>query len=307
MKFPCEIIGAEYLPLLRKHVAHMLKNQGLSQTKIAQRIGVSQPIVSGYLKEPLSESKTLLGEIIKNVAEQVTAHLIAERYEDAIEVVCNRCKALRNQGPICAVHREVLPWINQISPPCTSCLTKQIVSGEADERYATLQHFKSAVSLLVSRKGILPLIPEIGMQIAYMDSDSNNPEDVISFPGRIVRVKNSAKIVSDPEYGASFTLPSLLLWFRSNIDPKINGLIALRNISFVQRWVTDQGWKYITTQEFDLKKDEILQEILTRKDRNRIRLICDQGGMGLEAITYLFFEHLDSLFALIETLEQNSE
>ncbi len=307
MKFPCEIIGAEYLPLLRKRVAHLLKNQGLSQTQIAEMIGVSQPIVSGYLKEQLTESTTLLNEVVKTVAEQATAHLIAKRYDAAIEVVCNRCKALRNQGPICTLHKEALPWISSISAPCTSCLTKQVVSQEADERFEILQQFKSMVSLLTSRRGILPFIPEIGMQIAYVGSEDNNPEDVISLPGRIVRVKNSAKIVSDPEYGASITLPSLLLWFRSNVDPSVNGVVALRNIPFVQKWVARQGWKFIVTNEFDLRTDEILREILHREDRGKIRLISDQGGIGLEAIAYLFFTELDTLFDLVEALELNSE
>ncbi len=84
-------------------------------------------------------------------------------------------------------------------------------------------------------------------------------------------------------------------------------MIALRNIPFVQDWVAQKKWKYITTQEFDLKKDEILRTILARKDRDKIRLISDKGGMGLEAIAYLFFTELDVLFSLVQTLEQNSE
>ena len=45
MRFPCEFIASSFLPSLRIRVAHELRDRGLSQNRIAEILGVKQPVI----------------------------------------------------------------------------------------------------------------------------------------------------------------------------------------------------------------------------------------------------------------------
>ncbi len=66
----CEIMVKEVLPVLRCLLAKRLSEFGLSQKKVAEKMGTTQPAVSQY-KKGLRGSKTALLEDNREVLEKV--------------------------------------------------------------------------------------------------------------------------------------------------------------------------------------------------------------------------------------------
>lgn len=78
------------------------------------------------------------------------------------------------------------------------------------ERYRVLQELGKAVDILKAKK-IGYLIPEVSSNLGYALSDAKSVEDVAAFPGRIIRLKDSVTTCSDPEFGASRHIASIIL------------------------------------------------------------------------------------------------
>ena len=66
----CEIMVKEVLPVLRSLLAKRLSEFGLSQKKVAEKMGTTQPAVSQY-KKGLRGSKTNMLEDNREVLERV--------------------------------------------------------------------------------------------------------------------------------------------------------------------------------------------------------------------------------------------
>ena len=299
MKLPCEFIGEKYLATIRKRLAFKLKEKGYSQKQIGDILSISQPVVSGYLKNELGEPSDVIEEVATEVSNEILDYVLSNKIDKAMRTVCIRCKALRNQGPICNLHKEFVPSLKNITL-CTACLESSYVSGYGEERFLFLEKFEKEVNTLINRREFAFLIPEIGAQIAIAYPNAEYTEDIISFPGRIIRVKNRAVMVSKPEYGASITVPKILLWARKNVSENIIGVIACKNIDFLERWVQSRGKKIVRTRELDRRMDETLSNLSCEENISDLRLIRVSGVVGLEAISYLFFEDLLEVHDLLD-------
>jgi hydroxymethylpyrimidine/phosphomethylpyrimidine kinase len=78
------------------------------------------------------------------------------------------------------------------------------------ERYRVIQELKRAGEVLKEEK-IGHLIPEVSSNIGYALPQAEGIGDVAAFPGRIVRLKDSVAIHSDPEFGASQHVANIIL------------------------------------------------------------------------------------------------
>lgn len=74
------------------------------------------------------------------------------------------------------------------------------------EKYMVLENLRKAIEIIEENEELIaPLIPEVGMNIAMALSKpyAKDINDVAAISGRIVRVRNKAKVVSSPWFGAS--------------------------------------------------------------------------------------------------------
>ena len=96
----CEIMVKEILPVLRSLLAKRLSEFGLSQKKVAEKMGTTQPAVSQY-KKGLRGSKTALLEDNREVLEkvdQIAKKLAAGQMapQDVAFQFCEICEILGN-------------------------------------------------------------------------------------------------------------------------------------------------------------------------------------------------------------------
>jgi len=91
-KTPCETLVWNVLPCIRRRLAERLKEKGLSQRDIAQKIGVSEAAVSQYLSDKRGRNSAFDGHMEKEIARSAEAVLAGE---DAIEEICRLCRMVK--------------------------------------------------------------------------------------------------------------------------------------------------------------------------------------------------------------------
>lgn len=119
MKPPCEVFVKRALPVIRSMLAKDLtERHQLSQTEIANRLGITQSAVSQYLgsvrgvgelKENLKEASLYseLEKISDEIAEGATRKAqIVNRY-------CEICDSMEEEGIFCTYHLESEPYLEE--------------------------------------------------------------------------------------------------------------------------------------------------------------------------------------------------
>lgn len=120
----CELVVREVLPGVRALLAAELLKAGLTQTKAAAKLGVSQAAISQYRRElrgwrvqKITKDAAMMAEIQKfarkltnTEADSVTIHVL----------LCDVCRLARARGLLCDGHRQVLAGLDS----CRLCMQK---------------------------------------------------------------------------------------------------------------------------------------------------------------------------------------
>ncbi len=112
MRPPCETIVAAILPAIRSLLAReLIENHSMSQTKVAELFGTTQPAISQYLSQKRGDQLTeALGAIpdvrkaIESLVKEITSESATQK--DTVGTICTICMSLRRDGTICAIHQE---------------------------------------------------------------------------------------------------------------------------------------------------------------------------------------------------------
>ncbi|MFX1282025.1 MAG: thiamine-phosphate synthase family protein [Promethearchaeota archaeon] len=287
MHFICEIVPSSFLTPLRKALAQELANQGFVQIEIAQLLGVSQPVVSSYLKAPKSPptpvtSRPAFKELVSNLVLRIKSDSTAVL--DLMEIICQECQQFRTAGPLCDVHRKKTSL--DFPPDCNLCFPSAVQTEVFNQKLQTTRElFEAGQRLVNTGEAFGQLIPEIGCQFVSLAKNSQTLADVAGFPGRIIKIKGKGRIVSSPEFQQGFTLAQILIHFRKHGSAH-RSVISLRNTEEILK--TLESEKYIVkTEEADKNWKKTL-ETFSSEEIRKIEVIADAGGVGLEAILYLF-------------------
>lgn len=286
MHFICEMVPSYYLTPLRKIIAQKLSQQGFKQLDIAQILGVSQPVVSSYLKEDYTlKSPLVTRDSFKEFSEVVTKRILEESpsHLTLMELICQECQKYRIAGPLCDVHRRNTSIDFPVD--CTICFPSQEQVDVFDRKLKITKELYDAAQLLISYSTQFgELIPEIGCQFVTITEDSQKLEDIVGFPGRIIKVKGLGKIISYPEFNQGSTLAEILLHFRNRGSTR-RAIISLKNTPQLLQKL-EASYYIIYTKEADLNWSGTLLKF-SREDILKAHLIADSGGVGFEPLIYL--------------------
>ncbi len=301
MRFPCEFIASSFLPNLRIRVAHELRDRGMSQNNIAEILGVKQPVIVSYLQKKLNE----IGDKRVNPHLESLSTIISdmlnskESLEFVMRTICTKCKSLRVSGPICSVHKQMLPEIKDIKN-CSICSGFDTIPS-LTTRSEIIQNLNDALEEMKRNENIYQWIPEIGAQLAHCGTDAKDLDDVASFPGRIIKVKDQITNVSSPEFGCSKTSSLLLLWMKKN-NPDIQWILSLKTKEELKKILQTNKIKYIETEHLDLEKNQILSDIEKGNRIIDIRVLIDKASPGFESISYIFAKEKKNILDIIAIL-----
>jgi len=160
------------------------------------------------------------------------------------------------------------------------------------ELYRCAKALTEAVTLL-KQQNIGRLIPEIQSNFGCLIPSGSRPEDIVAFPGRIVRFKESLKTLAFPEPGVSKHIAKIILTAFRNA-PRIR---CAMNIAFREEIIQACKTLGFSIGEFDRSKEppEIkalegaTMEWGTQKAIDDLGsvpdAVFDRGGLGKEPIT----------------------
>lgn len=294
MQSPYSLIVKEIEPLFKAYIARRLRDKGFSQIRIADMLGVSQPTIHAYLSseeysyENISKRINEIGldrREFELVAEEMMELLLSNKRLEALRSFLIYINSQLSSLRLCDYHRRLDP---RIPSECRICaelfaVREDIEMSEALER---------AFQIISSIRNISILIPEVGMNIAYRRVSAKDLRDVLAFPSRIFKINDQIMKIGGPEWGSSRHLGSIILRI-SRERPELRAVASLRKHECIMKWLSEKKIPYRVTGPHETGSEERVIESVSRavaSDKS-IRVVIDEGGIGLEPIVYVFAEN----------------
>jgi len=286
---PDELMVEQLLPSMRHLVSRRLSSEGFSQGRISSMLGVTQASVSHYLStSPAKAYSSLSGLSLGREDADRFSSLIAEDLKrnplDAVETLISLWIGLLARGSVCPAHRRAHPSLAQ----CDVCMRQFGPSRNSSEAVSQVAR---AVRLVEASSNFVLVMPEISVNIASLEGDSDSVDDVVAVPGRIVRVRNSARAMSPPEYGASKHMARVLLLVRRRM-PEYRATLNLKYDRRIAGVLKRLGLRTMNLGGYGAagSEDPAVNALNARllESNEEFDALVDQGGRGIEPSLYLF-------------------
>lgn len=278
------MISSKILVAIRGVIAHRLNSAGISQRKISRYLEITQPMVSKILRRPLDmyylefDKLKIPRDLIDHYVDILVSIILEDDYERFISTSYSIINQLALRS-LCNTRKHLL---------------KICVAGEFRE--PELEHYKSILFKLVNIKGLEKLIPEVGSNLVYAPRKPNNIGGIIGLTGRIVRTASGVIYYGEPVYGGSRHVARVLL-IGTRADPSLKYCFNIRFNKQIRNILSNLNIKYVETGPH-LSEEEFWSSIEETILNKRPSVICDNGGLGLEPITYLMssdYTHLENI------------
>jgi predicted fused transcriptional regulator/phosphomethylpyrimidine kinase/predicted transcriptional regulator len=287
----CEHLVKNILPVLKISLARSLHSQGMTQSKIADRIGVSQAAVNYYLKKTNQFTEDRIRSLGLSRAE-------IDNYVGDLSKVLTNLSEFPSSCPLCGYEppeRVVFPATENPQCFCVPALGTSKIDGT---RNTILSNIERAVSLLSSSENFPRIMPEVSVNIVMALPRPKNELDVASIPGRIVKVRGRAKVLARPEFGVSNHMARVLLAAVS-YSSEIRAAMNIAYNTDVEKAIKHLRLRVIRnkrrTEEDGMGRDSTGGDVVldsVRESFSRVRgkidAVIDEGGFGLEPNVYLF-------------------
>ncbi|ACB40310.1 thiamine-phosphate synthase family protein [Pyrobaculum neutrophilum] len=269
---PVEFLVEVFIAPLKGLLAHELAQRGYSQSKIGQLLGISQPAVSAYLKNPrdIYEEK-LLKVIDKRELERLlrsAASLVESASpEEVLRYVNNYGLTLLSTLKLCPLHRATYPVLQN----CEICRDVQIYTE-------TARRVETAFEILRRCDRCHKLIPKVLTNIVELGLEGG-----VGFPGRIYVEGNQLVARGRPKPNVSKFLTSLI----QEVNKIHSEVKAVANIAYVG---LDCVRGRLKTAEVgpSNSEEEIITNVASVFKRGIFDVVYDSGGRGIEPNAYVF-------------------
>jgi predicted fused transcriptional regulator/phosphomethylpyrimidine kinase/predicted transcriptional regulator len=300
MQPPDELMTTKLLPSLRNLVSRRLRSEGFSQTRISSMLGVTQASVSLYLSGRPERAYSDLTDLSldREESDRYVA-LLAEDLKrnplDSVETLGSLWANLLGKGLACPAHRKLYPSLAQ----CDVCV--RAFRQQRRETSEPIEQVARAVRVIEDSPSFVSVMPEVSVNIACVHGESTSLEDVVAIPGRIVRVKDSAKAMFPPEFGASRHMARMLLLARRRM-PRYHASINLTYNREIARVLRRLGLRTIVIGGSypHGSEDPTVEALASRllQPTEKFDAVVDSGGKGIEPSLYLFGESATEVASL---------
>ena len=282
MHFIEEIVVDEFLPTFRSLLAEELRDRGLTQSEVADLLGISQSAVSKYVHGEVEQNAALLDhrgltELVERVAEGLaTGEMRSVQALVETEVFI---RELEQGGLLATLHEDAVPELADYGGEFS------VHDPDSQLRAAerTLSSVRQGLRVLENTSGFASLIPAVGSNLAQVLPDGDGIDDVAAVPGRILDVKGRATIPGDPEFGVSEHVATVLLAARAAGSPARAAL----NVRYDESVIAALESAGHTTATFDAETSIATAVADALADDTAVDVIYQTGGMGIEPVVYL--------------------
>lgn len=287
---PDEVMAAVYLPSMRHLVAAKLRSRGLSQSRIASLLGMTQASVSIYLSADLEKAYGQLSRLsVRKDQADRDATILADDVEKGpvhgVATLGRLWAGLIGSGAACAAHREMSPSLAD----CDFC-----IRGNGERQGAisdAVSEVTEAAKLLEGSSEFIGVMPEVSVNVACAVPGATAPGEVVAIPGRIVKVRGRARAMLPPEAGASAHMSRVLLLVMSR-QPALRACVNVRYDRSMGAILKRRGIRAVTIGRYATARGEDpTAQALERKlatSSERFEAVVDEGAAGIEPNLYLF-------------------
>lgn len=292
MRFAEEIVVEEFLPTVRSMLAEDLRERGLTQSEVAELLGISQSAVSKYANGEVERNDRVLeDERVRDLVSRVGAGLAGEtmsRVEALIEIEV-LVRRLEDRDLIAEIHELQMPELAGHSGD----FNVHDPEGELRVTERVRSSLRRGLTIVESASGFTSLIPAVGSNLCECTPDADGIDDVAGVPGRIFDVKGRATIPADPEFGVSEHVASILLAARRNGRSDVRAAMNIRYDPDLVEALENLGH---ATAEFDAEYDDLDAVVgAALRDNPDTTVLYHTGGYGIEPITYILGENAETV------------
>jgi predicted fused transcriptional regulator/phosphomethylpyrimidine kinase/predicted transcriptional regulator len=298
VRFAEEIVVEEFLPTFRSMLAEDLRERGLTQSEVADALGISQSAVSKYAHGDVAQNDRVRDdERVVRLMEEIGEGLATGSMSQVqalveVEVLIRR---LEDHDLLAQLHEEAMPELEGHGGDFN-------VHDPEDELRSTervLTSMRKGLRIVESTSGFAVLIPAVGANLCECLPDATGIDDVAGVPGRIFDVKGRATIPADPEFGVSEHVASVLLAARDH-GSDATAALNLRYDPDLLDQLRDAGY---ATAEFDAEYDDLGSAVGDAlADAPDVTVLYHTGGYGIEPITYLLGESAEAVALIAREL-----
>jgi predicted fused transcriptional regulator/phosphomethylpyrimidine kinase/predicted transcriptional regulator len=298
VRFAEEIVVEEFLPTVRSMLAEELRDRDLTQSEVADLLGISQSAVSKYANGEVERNDRFLDdERVQELAARLGEGLAdgsMSRVEALIEIEI-LVRRLEDRDVIAEMHELEMPELSghggdfDVHDPDSEL--------RAEERVRS--SLRRGLTIVESTSGFASLIPAVGSNLCECTPDADTIDDVAGVPGRVVDVKGRAEIPAEPEFGVSVHVASLLLAARRN-GSDARGALNVRYDPEILAALEDHGH---VAAEFNADYED-LDEVVgaALREHPDATVLYHTGDFGIEPITYLLGEDAEAVAEMARSL-----
>ena len=299
MRFIEEIVVEEFLPTFRSRLAGALRERGLTQSEVADVLGISQSAVSKYANGEVETNDEIAGDsrfvdLVERLAEGLTNGEIS-RVQALVETEV-LIRRLERGDVLARLHEDAYPPIADHDGP----LNVHDPEGELRMTERVRSSVRRGVRTLRNTSGFAALVPAVGSNLVEALPEAATIDDVAGVPGRILDVKGRATVPGDPEFGVSEHVASLLLAARAaGSDAR-----AALNVRYDEGIVDSFERAGYETVEFDAEAD--LESAVTAAIRATpdADVLYQTGGFGVEPVCYVLGSDAPAVVERIREIER---
>ena len=269
MKFVEEVVVEEFLPTFRSMLAGELRDRGLTQSQVADLLGISQSAVSKYAHGEVEVNDQLAGDERVRELVDLLADGLASGEMSRVQALVEAEVLVRRleRGDLLArLHEAAFPPLAEYD----GSFDVHDPEGELRTTERVRVSVRRGVRTLENTSGFANLIPAVGANLVEALPDATTIDDVAAVPGRILDVKGKATVPGDPEFGVSEHVASVLLAAQSAGNPARAAL----NVRYDETLVADLEPAVGAALEDDPGADALYQT----------------GGFGIEPVCYVLGE-----------------
>ena len=299
MRFVEEVVVEEFLPTFRSLLAEDLRERGLTQSQVAEALGISQSAVSKYVHGEIARQPAFLDDDrVAELVERVGAGLAdgsMSRVQALVETEV-LIRELETRGDLLAArHEAVMPELSSYDgdfhihdPESRLRATERVLTS-----------VRRGVHILENASGFASLIPNVGSNLVECLPDATGVDDVAGVPGRIFDVKGRASVPSEPEFGVSEHVATVLLAAREAGSDARAALNVRYDEALLDR-LAEQGHDAVA---FDPEYEDVSEAVRTAMaDSPDADVVYQAGGFGIEPIIYLLAPSAEDAAAMARNL-----
>jgi predicted fused transcriptional regulator/phosphomethylpyrimidine kinase/predicted transcriptional regulator len=285
MKFIEEVVVETFLPTVRSMLAAALWDRGLTQREVAEAIGISQSAVSKYAQGDVDRAPTVLEHDRVRTVVQELADGLASGEITQVQVLIELEVLIRRLE-----RGDLLSTLHERAMPALAGRTGDFSVHDPDSELRTTERVLSSVRrglvVLERTPGITDLVPNVGSNLVECTPGADDIDDVAGVPGRLFAVKGQLSVPSEPEFGASAHVATVLLAARAG-GSKGRAAVNLRYAEEIIAALAADG----SVVEFDSENDDLAATIkgamARADDPAAVDAIYQPGGFGIEPIVYV--------------------